>query len=461
MVFEPSGRGAVLQGWALLHNDTDEDWHQVRVHLVNGRPDSFLYPLAAPRYLRRELVHPDEELSTVPQLLDTTVDAIWGDHIGDSVGMGGLGTVGYGSGGGGSGSGQGSGMGRIGSSSGVAASSLLTVGNLASVAQAAGVESGALFTYSLAEALELRAHGSALVPFLQQPVDVDPITLFRSPSEAGRSAARIVNSTRQTLPAGTIAFFEDGGFAGESGLDRLKPGERRFVEYGADLDVELTAAPRALREEPKRLTFENDALSEHFIKHVETRYTVENRSGRERAVYLVLAVVQNAQVSGADALDFDTATSRPLAIFKLKARQKLAHDLTTDEGLSRSTALAALTAKRLNQLAAYGTLPQADRDAALTAAAAAQRFEDNAVEISKTNDELKQLELDLTRLREHLKALGGDQSGSGMTKLFVTRILAGEDKLTSLRHKLDALTADGAHHRDTLRTALTKLKPQA
>ena len=28
--------------------------------LVNGQPDSFLFPLAAPRYLRRSLVHPDD-----------------------------------------------------------------------------------------------------------------------------------------------------------------------------------------------------------------------------------------------------------------------------------------------------------------------------------------------------------------------------------------------------------------
>ena len=66
-----------LQGWALLHNDTDEDWKKVKVDLVNGRPDSFLYPLAAPRYARRELVTPQRDLHTVPQLLDKTVDNMW------------------------------------------------------------------------------------------------------------------------------------------------------------------------------------------------------------------------------------------------------------------------------------------------------------------------------------------------------------------------------------------------
>src|SRR5207249_4383928 len=86
LVLDNKGR-VTLQGWALLHNDTDEDWQQVKVELVNGRPDSFLFPLAAPRYARRELVTPENELSTVPQLLDTTVDAIWGDHL-DAQGEG-------------------------------------------------------------------------------------------------------------------------------------------------------------------------------------------------------------------------------------------------------------------------------------------------------------------------------------------------------------------------------------
>src|SRR5688572_23064041 len=48
-----------LQGWALVHNDTDEDWKDVTIELVNGRPASFLFPLAAPRYARRELVAPE------------------------------------------------------------------------------------------------------------------------------------------------------------------------------------------------------------------------------------------------------------------------------------------------------------------------------------------------------------------------------------------------------------------
>ncbi|MGH7284004.1 MAG: hypothetical protein ACRELY_20955, partial [Polyangiaceae bacterium] len=68
LVFDDDAKtGGVLQGWALIHNDTDENWRQVKVDLVNGRPDSFLFPMAAPRYERRQLVSPERPLSTVPQ----------------------------------------------------------------------------------------------------------------------------------------------------------------------------------------------------------------------------------------------------------------------------------------------------------------------------------------------------------------------------------------------------------
>lgn len=88
--------GAQLQGWALVHNATDERWQGVHLELVNGEPDSFLFPLAAPRYARRTLLSPDTPLSTQPQLQRTTADTLWGDHL-DAVATGSGTGYGYGS----------------------------------------------------------------------------------------------------------------------------------------------------------------------------------------------------------------------------------------------------------------------------------------------------------------------------------------------------------------------------
>ena len=93
---------ARLQGFALVHNDSDEAWDGVKVTLASGHPTSFLFPLAGPRYGRRELMSPQDGLDTAPQL--ATREAR--EHLrgeGEWAGVSGVGA-----GGGGSGSGSGS-----------------------------------------------------------------------------------------------------------------------------------------------------------------------------------------------------------------------------------------------------------------------------------------------------------------------------------------------------------------
>ncbi|WP_437810714.1 hypothetical protein [Sorangium sp. So ce1078] len=435
------GPRARLQGWALLHNDTDEPWNGVSVELVNGRPDSFLFPLSAPRYARRELGEPAEELSTVPQLADKTPDQLWGDNVGMTF----------------TGQGVGAGAGRLGGSHRTSAprmregaiaingrtseSEVLSIGNLADLAQAAGVENGALFSYRLAGGLHLRAHGSALVPFTQQDVETQRLTWFGGEGELGRSGARVANTTRQTLPAGPIAVYEASGFAGETGLPRLKPGERAFLLFGADLDVELRAPERRSEDVTQKLVFEREALEEHFVRKHRRKYVVRNRGGQERRVYVALDIVKNASVRGFDALDFDEASEKPLGVLRVGPRSKLEREVTIEEALQRSVAVHSLSARALREKSDVAALPAADR---VTLGAAARLFEDVEQTDKATAAEhsnIGRIEDDLARLREHLEALG-DKSGSpaGANPL-VVRILALEDELSGARRRVEQLEA--------------------
>jgi len=461
LVLDDSGKGGVLQGWALLHNDTDEDWRGVRVELANGRPDSFLFPLAAPRYARRQLVTPDDQLATVPQLMGTTVDTIWGDQIGDSYGAGGMGLSGVGEGGGGSGSGIGLGsFGSVGHGAGIGVSSVLEVGNLAGITPAAGVESGALFVYALPGPVDLHAHGSALVPFAQQRVDAASIAWIDSPGTPARGAVRFVNSTSQTLPPGTIAFFADGGFAGESALARLKPGERRFITYAQDLDVELRTKDTRATDESKRLVWNKAAklLEEHYLRTSDFTYAIENRSGHPRSVVLAMPIARNATLTGPDQVDYDEASSRPLAVFAVEARKTVERTAHAVEGLQRATPFASLTAARMTEMAASASLDATDRAAATEAAARLREAEDDAKVEAQAKADMGEVEKDLERLREHMKALSGDRPGGGAgVNPFAARVLAAEDKLTGLRKKAEGLRVEEKARSDAAQTALAKL----
>ncbi len=450
---------STLQAWALLHNDTDENWRDVRVELAAGRPDSFLFPLAAPRYARRELVTPKNELSTVPQLMSKTPDGIWGDHTGETEGAGGLGMTGYGEGGGGSGYGYGMGHGSIGTvghGSGISqgSSSLLEVGDLAQVTEAKGVEAGALFVYSMPSLVALRAHSSALVPFLQQTVRADPIAWFESAGSPARAAVKFVNSTTQTLPPGTMAFFGDGGFSGESAIGRMRPNEQRFLTFGADLDAIATQDVLRTDDRVERLTFAYDQLEEHFRRTIDSQWTLENRSGTPRTMAISLGIGRNATFTGADSVDYDEERSQPLATFAVPPRQELKRKTTSVEGLSRKTPLNIVSSRMLTTLASLASLPVKDKTIATEASAKAKDLEDVRLRIATTHEEEKTLDKDLARLREDAKALG---DRGAVAQPLVTRMVAAEDRIGAVRVRIAELEKDEKAKVEALRVSLLKL----
>lgn len=449
----------VLQGWALLHNDTDETWERVAIELVNGRPDSFLFPLAAPRYARRPLAHPEAELSTVPQLVDQTADIMWGDHVDEAYGQGGLGLSGIGSGGGGTGSGYGVGLGSIGTighGRGVAGTSaLLSVDSVADTTEAKGVEAGALFSYRLAEPLALRAHSSALVPFVQRPITADQIVWFDGFDANARSAVRVVNTTQQTLPTGTLALFARGGFAGEAALDRLKPNEKRFIEYGTDLDVELHHRRLGESQNVKRLTYDgNQQLTEHYLRTTEEELELENRSGQARTVWIKLPYVQRAQVTGPDAQELDANRGALVASLRSAPREKRAQKLVAIEPLTRQLAVNALAAKWMETAIANASLEASDR-AVLQEALPKQRLlEQTVANLASAKKELAGIETDLSRLREHVKAIAAEKASAAP---LVVRILAAEDRRTATLQRIDTLEAEHQARQTAIGDVMTKL----
>jgi hypothetical protein len=471
----PPGEGgkssAVLQGWALLHNDTDEHWRNVHLELVNGEPDSFVFPMAAPRYARRQLVHPDNPLSTLPQLEDTTADTLWGDHL-DEVASG----EGWGQG-------FGSGHGRLGGSHRAGApsirmgatsvdgstksSSLLDVGNLADLAPTTGVEQGALFAYALPDGFSLGAHASALVPFVQRAVSAETVAFFSGPDVGGRTAVHFVNSTGQTLPTGTITVFGAGGFTGETSLDRLKPGERRFLQIGNDLDDEVSQKKTTRRDESKRLTFEvdptdrtRDRLDEHFLRTTENTWELENRSGGARSFYVGVAVDRNAKITNADRLDFDEATSQPVVVFDVKSKEKVSRTFTTVEGLSKNLSMDHMTEKNVRALLAKTTIPAPELTILQQAIPRVRALENAHAAVAAADVTARVAEEALARLREDLKALGGGTAATGggaAAAPLVKRVVDAEDRVEGARKSKETAEKTLSDRRDALRDALLGL----
>lgn len=436
-----------LQGWALVHNDTDQDWKRVQIELVNGQPDSFLYPLAAPRYAPRELLTPPRDLSTVPQLLDTTVDNLWLD------GEGGLGLSGIGTGGGGTGQGFGAGQGRLGGShrSGVESSSLLRMGDLAATASATGVEAEALFLYKLSAKTDLGARSSALLPFVTEQVSATQIAWLDRGGAQARSALRLENDTQQTLPAGTVSVFWAGGFAGETLLDRLKPKESTILEYGLDLDVQADLETKSTRQIPKLVRYGDRGLEEHDVRERDLGVSLSNKSGAPRRVYLALDAITNARIEGADEVGFDAGRRRPYAVFQLAPGQELKRSLRLSEGIVQVHG--ELSPALLRQLSGAAALAPKVRTSLSQAAASLERAETQEDTGRQWRASLKLIESNLLRLRGHVATLKGTESAEKIGR----RILAREAQVESLQRRIGRLDLEAKQSREHAQALLKAL----
>jgi hypothetical protein len=448
-----------LQGWVLVHNDTDEPWQKIGLEIVNGRPDSYLFPLTAPRYLRRPLSTP-EDMSTLPQLARRTVDQIWGDRDEttdesfDSFAAGGLALSGVGEGGGGQG--FGAGHGRLAGSSRSSSTSELSVGNLASIAESTGLASGARFHYRMAEPISLAAHSSALVPFTEVAIGARLMTRFDWGEGAGRVSVQISNSSAQTLPAGPLSIYEASGFVGESLVSRLVPGQDTWVSYGADLDAEVVqSSARTEKKTIKLLRFEGERLIEHYIRHREQPVRVVNRSALARTVCIDLPLVDNAKVEGADRLVYDSGASRSLAVFELKPHSKLDRKLVFDEGLQAARPLESLTEADLALLAAEKELSPAARAVLGEARALLVRHAAPIQAKRRKRDSLERIEADTQRLERTIEKLKGT-SGNAAEPL-VRRVVELEERRNRLELEQETLAEAEAARLPALSAILEKL----
>src|SRR5207244_3560675 len=65
-----------LQGWAIVENTTDEDWSNVRLSLISGRPISFMMDMYQPLYVTRPTIVPELYASLRPQVYGEAMEEL-------------------------------------------------------------------------------------------------------------------------------------------------------------------------------------------------------------------------------------------------------------------------------------------------------------------------------------------------------------------------------------------------
>ena len=394
-----------LESWAIVHNDTSEDWRDVELTLVSGLPRSYVASIASPRYASREL-YTEETGEMTPQLGVQTADALlYGFSAYRLEGAGGLGLSGFGYGGGGSamGSASGSAVGTIGYGAGTASeaeSSLIEIGEPAAEVDAEARVEGEIATYRALHKVTIPAGTSAAVPVLRRELPGEVFTLLTD-GQASSTCARVDNGTGLVLQAGMASFYVDGRFRGETALLRTQPEEIGVWCFGGDPDVSFGVSSQE-EMAPELLEWRGGTLFAHGRKRTELAFDVDNAAGQKRLVALDVRHLENGRITTEGRIVEGDVPGRSLFLVDAPARTDEVHAVSIEEGVRQPIPLEIDSLAELEQAEA---IPAAQRQAVTDARAFLVKEKQLEAEASRTEVEAQAADRRVAELKATLAAV--------------------------------------------------------
>ncbi|MBN9521713.1 DUF4139 domain-containing protein [bacterium] len=282
LVLDAEGKGAkpYLQGWAIVENPTDEDWSNVRMALISGRPISFKMDLYNPLYVPRPTVEPELFASLRPPTYDGGFNSRHGradgialadldraEGVENRAGLSALkakggaprptaaapappaGPGGFGGGGMPGGDAKMDAMRRAvdpNNANGAGARQLerelaARLGRNAVGSAATAGKLGDFFQYAIDHPVSLARQKSALLPIVGKEVEGTRVSIYNPAVQPKHPllGLRFKNTSGMHLSQGPITVFEGSTYAGDTRVLDVQPGEERLVSYAIDLGTEV------------------------------------------------------------------------------------------------------------------------------------------------------------------------------------------------------------------------------
>jgi hypothetical protein len=291
----------MLQGWAIVENTTEEDWKDVQLTLISGRPISFVMDLYEPLYVPRPVVMQELYASLRPQTYGQDLASKDKDFrrmaesgaepaqtaaarpSGRAESMNGS----FGRGGAGGAGGFGGGQPRP--EADAAADGAYQLGldrGVSSAADASNV--GELFQYTIDMPVTLPRQQSAMLPIVNASVEGEKVSIYNQSVHVKHplNGLLLKNTTGLHLLQGPVTVFDGGAYAGDAQIQDLQPDTERLISYAMDLDTEVAPESKGY---PERLTSvkitKGVLISTHKAKRTQ-KYTIKN-SGERKKILLI------------------------------------------------------------------------------------------------------------------------------------------------------------------------------
>ncbi|HSO73536.1 MAG TPA: hypothetical protein VLU47_01765 [Blastocatellia bacterium] len=456
VVMDAAGK-PFFQGWAIVDNVSDEDWSAVSLSLVSGTPVSFIQPIQQPMYRYRPVIAIPSDLRLNPQVYEPSeggaqIDAVGGVADGErkqSIDQLSL---------------QGRrfnqpaklkpsappspeiGVAIAGEDSGVEAA-------------ATGAEVGDLFEYRIDQPITVRRDSSALIPILQTRMEGERVSIYNESVRRDRpmGGMRLKNTSALTLEGGSLTVIDGDAYAGEALLDRLKPGEERFISFALDLGTLVTARSNADREPASQVRVINGVFEAHYYQTDKKTYTITNQTDKPRTLYIEHPIRTGWTLSS----DSPKPVSKTASFYRfrvdLEPRKAIELLITENRELVDNYAVSNLTPSQLELFVSRRYIDEATRVALDKIIGIKSQIAAVDARLAGLDRETAEIASDQNRLRENIKVLNEKAEARQLVARYVAKAGEQETRLEQIISERKSAASERARLQTDLDTAIRAL----
>lgn len=362
---EDKGAKGALQGWAIVENQTDNDWQNVTIDLVGGRPLSFIEDLYNPFYIPRPVSRPSLVANIGPQIYGGGIrseSAAAGAPVAQNARRGFF---------------QSKMANNQIANAPMAVAAPKMDGDVAQEkmdaaqawsvnAVAEGAQIGEMFQY-VVKNVTLQRQRSAMLPIVADTVEVQRVSIFNQGVMSTRAlqGARVKNITGKYLLGGPITVFDSTAagpvYAGDAKIEDMPNGQNRLMSFGMDQDLLFDVKPE----------YKNNVVSGSLVKGVlqlkrknsqSQEYTVDNKSDRSKDVIIETPIVHGYEIKAPEKWDTKTDTVYRFQI-AAQASQKTKLTVRQEQVLTESISILPLDVDAVLMYVQTGEISRKVRDA--------------------------------------------------------------------------------------------------
>ena len=420
-----NGEKPVMQGWAIVDNDSDTDWEDVDLSLVTGRPVSFIQELYSPYHTER----PEEPLAIAEFAKARVYDSGTNPLLMQEM------------------------IGRTPSSrksafrlyktspveseyneddEGISVEERSSAISEGVIETASAGDAGANFIFTFSRPVSLGRRQSAMFPLIESPIEAEKILVLSEKDMAGSSpvhpvtALALTNTTGIKLPSGPITVY-DGAYAGDALIEFFPENEKRIISYGEELTVSATIEylyDRIIT----TASILKGVISVNNRKIIQKIYTIRNVSPEIKNL-----LIEHDISRGSSLVMPDTYFEKTAKVYRFKVEvpqnQEIKFTCREEELYYESKKLTDLNFSALFSYTTNGEIPASVRQALKKALDLKNITTDLKNDIEKLKEKRSRIISDQERIRHNLEAAG---SSSPQGQKYLERLVtmdAGIDKL--------------------------------